>query len=58
MKWTWWDIFVATCIACAAIFVHNLYQYHPPMPRPPPTLTEKMGLWGNKVSSPPRGGRP
>ena len=51
--WTWWDVLIATCISCLVVFLHNLYQYHPPMTVPPPTTAELMGLWGDKRSEGP-----
>jgi hypothetical protein len=53
MKWTGLDVFIVVCLSCAVVIVHNLLQYHPPFPRPPPLFLEKMGLWRGKASKQP-----
>ena len=53
ITWTWYNIFIVTCISCVVVFLHNLALYHPPWPDPRPTFLESMGAWGKKVSDPP-----
>ena len=43
-----WDIVIVTCISCLAIFVHNLYQCHPPMPKPPQRLLRRWVFGGTR----------